>query len=100
MRCQHKEKIEELRQSRAENKHGYAAHENLCRRASLEKTNAIEGSARERPEEREASHAGISRANGSEVNPRGQGLRAEADAAHGVHACESRDAGRAPPFRF
>ena len=37
------------------------------------------------------------RPNGSEVNPRGQGPRAEADAAHGVHACESRDAGRAPP---
>jgi len=38
--------------------------------------------------------------NGAEVNPRGQGPRTEADAAHGVHACESRDAGRAPPFRF
>jgi len=38
--------------------------------------------------------------NGLEVNPRGQGPRTEADAAHGVHACESRDAGRAPPFRF
>ena len=31
---------------------------------------------------------------------RGQGPRAEADAAHGVHACESRDAGRAPPSSF
>ena len=40
-------------------------------------------------------HSG--RPNGSEVNPRGQGPRAEADAAHGVHACKSRDAGRAPP---
>ena len=40
------------------------------------------------------------RANGSEVNPRGQGPRAEADAALGVHACESRDAGRAPPSSF
>jgi len=38
--------------------------------------------------------------NGSEVNPRGQGPRAEADAALGVHACESRDAGRAPPWGF
>jgi len=37
------------------------------------------------------------RANGLEVDPRGQGPRPEADAAHGVHACESRDAGRAPP---
>jgi len=35
-----------------------------------------------------------------EVNPRGQGPRAEADAAHGVHACDSRDAGRAPPPGF
>jgi len=40
------------------------------------------------------------RPNGLEVNPRGQGPRAEADAAHGVHACESRDAGRAPPSGF
>jgi len=38
--------------------------------------------------------------NGLEVNPRGQGPRAEAHAAHGVHACESRDAGRAPPPGF
>jgi len=38
--------------------------------------------------------------NGSDVKLRGQGPRAEADAAHGVHACESRDAGRAPPTRF
>jgi len=38
--------------------------------------------------------------NGLEVNPRGQGPRAEADAAHGLPACESRDAGRAPPCRF
>jgi len=42
----------------------------------------------------------VSPANGPEVNPRGQGLRAEADAAHGLPACESRDAGRAPPCMF
>ena len=35
--------------------------------------------------------------NGSDAKLRGQGPRAEADAALGVHACESRDAGRAPP---
>jgi len=40
------------------------------------------------------------RPNGLEVHLRGQGPRAEADAAHGVHACESRDAGRAPPCCF
>jgi hypothetical protein len=40
------------------------------------------------------------RPNGSEVDPRGQGPCAETDAAHGVHACESRDAGRAPPSGF
>jgi hypothetical protein len=40
------------------------------------------------------------RPNGPEVNPRGQGPRAEADAAHGLPACDSRDAGRAPPCRF
>jgi len=39
-------------------------------------------------------------ANGSDAKLRGQGPRAEADAAHGVHACESRDAGRAPPPGF
>ena len=33
------------------------------------------------------------------VNPRGQSPRAEADAAHDVHACESRDAGREPHMR-
>jgi hypothetical protein len=38
--------------------------------------------------------------NGLEVHLRGQGPRPEADAAHGVHACESRDAGRAPPCGF
>ena len=38
--------------------------------------------------------------NGSDAKLRGQGPRAEADAAHGVHACESRDAGRAPPPGF
>jgi len=32
------------------------------------------------------------RPNGSDVKLRGQGPRAEADAAHGVHACKSRDA--------
>jgi len=41
-----------------------------------------------------------SRANGLEVNPRGQGLRGYGSAAHGLPACESRDAGRAPPLRF
>jgi len=51
-------------------------------------------------EEEADSHRDPRRPNGSEVNPRGQGPRAEADAAHGVHACESRDAGRAPPFSF
>ena len=35
--------------------------------------------------------------NGSEVNPRGQGPRGYGSAAHGLPACESRDAGRAPP---
>jgi len=45
-------------------------------------------------------HRDCGRPNGLKVHLRGQGLRAEADAAHGVHACESRDAGRAPPFRF
>jgi len=38
--------------------------------------------------------------NGPEVNPRGQGPRGYGSAAHGLPACESRDAGRAPPFRF
>jgi hypothetical protein len=37
------------------------------------------------------------RPNGVDVKPRGQGPRAEADAAHGLPAFESRDAGRAPP---
>jgi len=40
------------------------------------------------------------RANGLEVNPRGQGPRGYGSAAHGLPACESRDAGRAPPFSF
>jgi len=40
------------------------------------------------------------RPNGSDAKLRGQGPRAEADAALGVHACESRDAGRAPPPGF
>jgi len=39
-------------------------------------------------------------ANGLEVNPRGQGPRGYGSAAHGLPACESRDAGRAPPCRF
>ena len=52
------------------------------------------------PEGGRLLYSRFSRPNGSEVNPRGQGPRAEADAAHGVHACESRDAGRAPPPGF
>ena len=40
---------------------------------------------------------GLGRPNGSDAKLRGQGPRAEARAALGVHACESRDAGRAPP---
>ena len=45
--------------------------------------------------------ASFSRApNGLEVNPRGQGPRGYGSAAHGLPACESRDAGRAPPFSF
>ena len=40
------------------------------------------------------------RPNGPEVNPRGQGPRGYGSAAHGLPACESRDAGRAPPCRF
>ena len=40
------------------------------------------------------------RPNGSDAKLRGQGPRAEANAAHGVHACESRDAGRARPPGF
>jgi hypothetical protein len=40
------------------------------------------------------------RPNGLEVNPRGQGPRGYGSAAHGLPACESRDAGRAPPCRF
>jgi len=39
----------------------------------------------------------LCRPNGPDAKLRGQGPRAEARAAHGVHACESRDAGRAPP---
>ena len=38
--------------------------------------------------------------NGLEVNPRGQGPRGYGSAAHGLPACESRDAGRVPPCRF
>src|SRR4051812_16797284 len=40
------------------------------------------------------------RPNGLEVHLRGQGPRGYGSAARGVHACESRDAGRAPPCRF
>jgi hypothetical protein len=40
------------------------------------------------------------RPNGLEVHLRGQGPRGYGSAAHGVHACESRDAGRAPPSSF
>ena len=47
-----------------------------------------------------ASDAKVCPANGSDVKLRGQGARGYGSAAHGVHACESRDAGRAPPFRF
>jgi hypothetical protein len=42
----------------------------------------------------------LCRPNGPEVNPRGQGPRGYGSAAHGLPARESRDAGRAPPFRF
>jgi hypothetical protein len=38
--------------------------------------------------------------NGEGAKLRGQGPRSEADAAHGLPACKSRDAGRAPPSRF
>jgi len=38
--------------------------------------------------------------NGSDAKLRGQGPCAEADAALGVHAFESRDAGRAPQCSF
>jgi len=49
---------------------------------------------------RASCHQRDGRANGSEVNPRGQGLRGYGSAAHGLPACESRDAGRAPQCRF
>jgi hypothetical protein len=45
-------------------------------------------------------HRDRGRPNGPEVNPRGQGLRGYGSAAHGLPACESRDAGRAPPCSF
>jgi hypothetical protein len=35
-----------------------------------------------------------------EVHLRGQGPRGYGSAAHGLPACESRDAGRAPPWSF
>ena len=38
--------------------------------------------------------------NGLGVKLRGQGPRAEGSAAHGLPACEARDAGRAPPSGF
>ena len=39
-------------------------------------------------------------ANGSDAHLRGQGPRGYGRAAHGLPACESRDAGRAPPSGF
>jgi len=53
--------------------------------------------AEEMTERTERNSASASPHNGLEVHLRGQGPRAEADAAHGLPACESRDAGRAPP---
>jgi len=41
----------------------------------------------------------MGRANGPTAKLRGQGPRAEAAAARGMPACESRDAGRVTPFR-
>ena len=43
---------------------------------------------------------GSGRPNDLDVKLRGQGPRAEAEAARGMPACESRDAGRVTPFRF
>jgi len=45
-------------------------------------------------------HRNVGRPNGLEVNPRGQGPRGYGSAAHGLPACESRVAGRAPPCGF
>jgi len=42
----------------------------------------------------------LRRPNGLEVNPRGQGPRAEADAARRLLACETRDAGGVTPFKY
>jgi hypothetical protein len=41
-----------------------------------------------------------SRPNGLEVNPRGQGPRAEADASRRLPAFEARDAGGVTPFKY
>jgi hypothetical protein len=53
---------------------------------------ATEGRAGETSNRRE-----VRAPNGSDAKLRGQGPRAEARAAHGLPACKSRDAGRAPP---
>jgi hypothetical protein len=42
----------------------------------------------------------VRRPNDQTVKLRGQGLRGYGSAAHGLPACESRDAGRAPPCGF
>ena len=42
----------------------------------------------------------LGRPNGSDAHLRGLGPRGYGSAAHGLPACESRDAGRAPPCRF
>ena len=42
----------------------------------------------------------LGRANGLEVNPRGQGPRAEAVAARRLPAFEARGAGGVPPFKY
>jgi hypothetical protein len=43
---------------------------------------------------------GSGRPNGLEVNPRGQGPRAEARAARRLPAFEARDAGGVTPFKY
>jgi hypothetical protein len=58
------------------------------------------GSGRNKTVRTERIRAPCSPPNGSDVKLRGQGPRAEAGAAHGLPACESRDAGRAPPPSF
>jgi len=57
-------------------------------------------SCRRLTEQTERDRSSASPPNGLEVNPRGQGPRGYGSAAHGLPACESRDAGRAPPCRF